>query len=382
MNCVNLKFGTTLDKHRKKNKIMRTILLLLVAISTWNKSHALELNYTWKVGETQYFSAKVTDDVSTSMMGMTMKDQFTTTTDFGLHIQSVNEKGTAKGILFILNFNVVDSKNTVLASLKDIPNEAIHSDVEVDKKGNFTFLNKVYMITTGNTNVLAYGNADGNSVSTGAQAGNMKVDAYAEFDPKTGKLKTGYTVKEIGNTKPVNIQVKEDSQTIDILPYDFLQFLALPDGHLKQGDHLTVQSGMYKTNFQVKTILPKLAVIEITMNTDKSADLHSAKVQGGSADGTTAIDMDAMDMNSFFGEDMFGEMDLDAAMGGSDMTQEDQAAMNMSKAMAPDMTVNLQASFNPAFGQFEMVAGNVRTKVNTMGLKMEVNSVLEMRRVQ
>jgi hypothetical protein len=139
---------------------------------------------------------------------------------------------------------------------------------------------------------------------------------------------------------------------------------------------------MYKTNFQVKTILPKLAVIEITMNTDKSADLHSAKVQGGSADGTTAIDMDAMDMNSFFGEDMFGEMDLDAAMGGSDMTQEDQAAMNMSKAMAPDMTVNLQASFNPAFGQFEMVAGNVRTKVNTMGLKMEVNSVLEMRRVQ
>ena len=357
---------------------MKNILLLLVAITTWNKSQALELNYTWKVGETQYFSAKVTDDVSTSMMGMTMKDQFTTTTDFGLHIVSVDNQGTAKGILFVTNFNIVNSKNAVLATLSSIPQQAIRSDVEVDRKGNFTFPKKVYMLTSGNSNVLVYGNADETSASAGIQAGNTKIDAYAEFDPKTGKLKTGYNVKDLGTTKSVTVQMKEDSQMIDILPYDFLQLLALPEGDLQKDDQLMVQSGIYKTNFIVQSIAPKLAVVEIVLNTDKSADLFDAKAKGGSADGSKTIDMD-----------MNAEMDLDMDMEthlGADMTMqlspEDQAAMDLSKAMSPDMSAKIQASFNPAFGRFEMVAGNVSTKMNTMGFQLEVNSVLEMRRVQ
>ena len=56
----------------------------------------------------------------------------------------------------------------------------------INMPGKFTFLKKVYMITSASSNVLVYGKADANSVSAGGQAGNLKVDAYAEFDPKTG----------------------------------------------------------------------------------------------------------------------------------------------------------------------------------------------------
>jgi hypothetical protein len=170
--------------------------------------------------------------------------------------------------------------------------------------------------------------------------------------------------------------MKEDSQMIDVLPYDFLQLLALPEGDLQKDDQLMVQSGIYKTNFIVQSIAPKLAVVEIVLNTDKSADLFDAKAKGSSADGSKSIDMDMntemdMDMETHFGADMTMQL-----------SPEDQAAMDLSKAMSPDMSAKIQASFNPAFGRFEMVAGTVSTKMNAMGLKMEVNSVLEMRRVQ
>ena len=95
------------------------------------------------------------------------------------------------------------------------------------------------------SNVLAYGNVDENSAQVGGQAGNMKVDAYAEFDPRTGKLKSGYSVQTLNTTKAVNVTVSEETQTIDILPYSFLELLALPEGDVMVNDQVKAQAGIY-----------------------------------------------------------------------------------------------------------------------------------------
>ncbi len=389
---ISSNFGTNFEKSlNQKNKNMKNgILLVLVSIvSSISSAFALELNYSWKAGETQYYYAQVIDQLNTSVMGMNMREQFTTTTNFGLHILSVDAQGTAKGLLFIQNFTVVDSKNTVYASLKDIPNNLIHSDFLVDRKGNFTFLNKVFLVTSDNSHVLAYGNAEGTSVATGAQTENIKLDAYAEFDPKTGKLKPNYVVSQMSQTKPVNVKIDEQTQSLMVLPYDFLELLLLPDGNLNQGDNINVQSGIYKTNFVVQSMSPQLAVVQIKMTTDKSASMFDGNVQGNSADGSMSIDMDINEMDSSMMMQMPGGVMPDMGMGsdmgfGTDMelTPEDQAAMEFGKAMSPDITANIQASFNPSLGRFELVSGNVLTKINSMGIKMEVNSVLTMRRIQ
>ncbi len=366
---------------------MKKILLLSIFILTAFCVKATELNYQWKSGAAYHFKAKVLDDVSTSMMGMEMKEQFTTTTDFVLHIQNVDANGTANAILYLVSFNVVDSKGNLFASLSDIPKKAIKSDVSVDKKGNFTFLKKIYMVTTASSNVLVYGKADGNSVSAGGQAGNLKVDAYAEFDPKTGKIKAGYNVQEIENTTSVTVKLSEDTDMIDVLPYDFLELLALPEGNVALNDEVTATAGMYKMTVKVNELANGIAGLNHTMATDKSADMFGGGASGKSGDGSSMFDMNMdtdfenaddmdMDMDMDFSDDM--DMDMDLGMGGFGMTGEEQGAMEMSKSMSPDMTCNITSKFNYSIGMFNSVKGTVSTNINTMGMKMQVDSKLEM----
>ena len=364
---------------------MKKLLLLPLILLFAFIANATELNYNWSTGAAYHFSAKVTDDVNTTMMGMTMADQFKTTTDFVLHIQSVDASGTATAILYLVSFKVVDSKGNILASLNDIPQKAIKSDVTVDKKGNFTFLKKIYMITSASSNVLVYGKADQNSVSAGGQAGNMKVDAYAEFDPKTGTLKAGYSVKEIKNTTEVSVKLTEETDMVDVLPYDFLELLALPDGNVNLNDEVIAQAGMYKMKVKVVDLANNIATMNHTMSTDKSADMFDGSASGTNGDGSSMFDMN---MDTDFedgGEDM--DMDFDSmgmgmnmgtGMGDTGMTSEDQAAMGMSKGMAPDMTCDVTSKFDYSKGMFDKVYGTVNTKINTMGVKITVDSRLEM----
>ncbi len=327
---------------------------------------AVDMSYTWKTGMVYQFSAVQTDDVSTSMMGMSMKDQFKTVTDFALYIDNVMPNGEASGTLYLLNFNVTDSRNHVLASINDIPKSAIRSDVKVDRKGKFTFLKKIMLITTDAGNVLAYASADGNSVSVGGQAGNMQVDAYAEFDPKTGKLKTGYSVKEIKNTRKVTVQVNENTDMVDVLPYDFLELLALPDGGVAKGDKASMRAGMYTVDMTVNTLENGIAGLNYKMSTDKSKDMFTGDAKGTDGNGNTMFDMNT---------EGFGNM------GDVEMTDEDKQAMDMTKMMTPDMSCDINSTFNYAAGMFDQVYGTVNTSMDAMGMKMEVKSFLQMRKL-
>ena len=370
---------------------MKTTLLLSIFSLITFLSIATELNYQWKAGSSYHFSAIVKDDIKTSVFGMTMNDVYTTTTDYVLRIDQVNGNGLATGVLYLINFKIVNSGGQIMASLNDLPKAAIESACTVDRKGIFTFPKKLYLIMGAESNVLAYGNADENSAQVGGQAGNMKVDAYAEFDPRTGKLKSGYSVQTLNTTKAVNVTVSEETQTIDILPYSFLELLALPEGDVMVNDQVKAQAGIYNMQVSVISMTNGMASMQHTISTDKNQDLFDGNAQGTRDDGSSMFNMgmdtemeESDDWGNMDELDEMEEMDMSWDLNNMEttttipVTSEEKAMMDMSKGVAPDMSCDIISNFNYADGMFENIKGTVTTQVNTMGMKMDVVSTLEM----
>ena len=329
--------------------------------NTSSSNQSTALHYTWAPGALHSFSATQIDNISTSMMGMNINEQIKTTTDLVLLINGVTSTGNATGTLYLTNFKITDSKQNVLASISDVPKSAIQSEVSVDRKGHFTFLKKVFLITSETSNVLAYGSATSNSVQMGGEAGNMKVDAYAEFNPKTGAIKAGYSVKEIKSTKSVEVKVNQETQMIDVFPYDFLELLELPEGVITQGDKMNVKSGMYTMVVTANAIQNGMAQINTTIATDKKADMFGGGINGNSGSNTMDMKVDGTE--------------------GMDLTPEDKAAIGMGQAMSPEMTGNINTNFNYGQGMFQSISGTINTVIDAMGMKMKVNSVLEMKKI-
>lgn len=353
-----------MDHKNFKKRIMKKILqsLLFVQLSIFCLS-ATELNYNWKVGASYAFNAAVVDNITTSAMGMNIQEKFTTTTDFVLLISAVNPQGTATGTLYLTNFKVVDSKGKMLANIMNVAKNCIKSDVTVDKKGKFTFLKRVYLMTTATGNALVYGNATQNNVQAGAQVGNTKVDVYAEFDPKTGALKSGYTVQTIKTTKKVDVKVTEETDEIDVFPYDFLEFLAVPEGEVAAGDKVKANAGMYQIDILVKSMAAGIASIDNTISTDKNKDMFGGGAEGQTSEGNFNMGMGGLE-----------------SMEDVELTTEDQMALGSAKAMSPQISGKITTNFDYANGMFQQVKGNLNTVIDMMGMKMTVNSVLEMKK--
>lgn len=331
---------------------MKKLLLFTFLISGLNL-FAIELNYNWKPGTAYTFNGTIVDNISTSMMGMNVQDKYTTSVDFVLAIQSVDGEGTASGTLYLINFNVKNSKGVSVASLLNLPKNSVKSEVKVDRKGNFEFLREIHLLTTPTSNVLVYANATESGVSGGVNTGEEKVEAYAEFDPKTGKLKAGYSVTAL---KPKKVTVKEndESDELDVIPYDLLEFLLLPEGDVNQGDQVRVQAGMYICDFNMLTVTPTLVSMKERIATDKNADMF-----GGGANGNT------------------GEGSFNMGFGGAEemeMEEEDKAVMNDAKAMMPTITGDITSNFDPANGIFLNAKGTVTSTMDYMGMKMTVVS--------
>jgi hypothetical protein len=347
----------------KKFKPMKNLILLLSSfLIILSSSFATELNYKWKANSFYAFNSIVTDNISTSVMGMNVSDKYITTVDFVLFIQSVDANGLATGRLYLTNFNVRDSKGLIVASLANIPKDAVKSDITVDKKGNFTFTKKVTLVTTPTSNVLVYANATENNAQAGIQTEGEKVDAYAEFDPKTGKLKAGYTLQTIQTTKKVTVNENEQSDELDVLPYDFLQMLVMPEGEIAVNNHYNVKAGMYTVDILVNSMANGIATIGETIATDKSADMFEGSASGETEDGS-------FNVGSFGGTNQM------------DLTEEDQEAIEISKSMSPNMDGTLTATFDYTNGMFVGVSGTINTNIETMGMKMTVKSVLTMKKM-
>lgn len=340
---------------------MKTLILGMITLFTAVSAYAVELNYKWKANTSYRFTATEKDDVTMSAMGMSTTEKFTTTVEFVLFVQSVDASGTAKGYLYLTNYVVKDSKGVALATLAALPKDAVQSAVSVDKKGNFTFDKKVTLVTTATGNYLVYAKADENGGSAGFSDGSERVDVYAEFDPKTGKLKAGYSVKTMNKTKPVTITTTEDSDELDVFPYAFLELMVMPDGNVNQGDKYDMKAGVYNVSATVNSITNGVASISETISTDKSQDMFSGSASGQSQEGSFNID-------EFGGMD---DMDLDS---------EDEEAIAMTKSMSPVMSGTISSVFDATNGMFSGVKGNLSTEVDTMGIKMTVKSVLEMKK--
>lgn len=334
---------------------MKNLLFTATFLATAFISKATELSYKWRANTAYTFSSLVTDNIQTSMMGMNVQDKYTTTIDFVMAIQSVDAEGTASGRLYLINYTVKNGKGATVASILNVPKNAIQSEIKVDNKGNFTFLKTVTLVTTPTSNALVYGNASENGVQAGGVVGDEKVDVYAEFDPKTGKLKAGYSVQTVKTPKKVDVKENEESDFLDVFPYDLLEFLLLPEGDVKANDQMEVTAGMYTVNENIKSLTAKQAVIGEQISTNKNNDMFQGSANGSFNDGQEQIQMQGMGGES--------EMELDA---------EDQAAMGSMKAMAPDMSGNLTTTFDIVNGMFLNSKGTITTNIDMMGAKMTV----------
>lgn len=295
------------------------------------------------------------------MMGMNIQEKYLTTVDFVLAISSVDDEGTAEGTLYIVNFNVKDSKGVSVASLLNLPKNSVKSEVKVDKKGNFTFQRKLQLITTPTSNVLVYANLNQNGGTVGAEVDGERVEVYAEFDPKTGKMKGGYSMTTIAKPKKVEIKEDEQSDEIDIIPYDLLQFLILPAGDIKLNDKIEVRAGIYTVNNHVKTLTAAQAVIGQKISTDKNADMFQGSAKGESEEA-------GFDMGTFGGTD------------GMDLDTENQAAFATTNSMSPTMNGELVSIFDVTNGQFINSKGVLSSTIDTMGVKISCTTNFELRK--
>lgn len=378
---------------------MKKLITLFSICLLTTISFATELNYSWQAGKYYHFDCSITDNVAAEAMGMSMKDKFITSTDFWLFIESVDAEGTGSGTIYLTSFSVKNAAGKTMATLNDLPKNSVSSNFKVDKKGKFTFLKRIYLITgvkaSGtSTNILAYAEAGPNGAKASAQAGGAKVEAYCEFDPATGKVKAGASFEVSQTTTTVEYKMTEEVQEVDVLPYSFLELLAVPEGGVMKDDHFEVKMGGFDNDIHVVDISNGTANINYTMVTDKDADITKVEANGSSGDGSSQMnmemDLDEPDMSMDMGTpDMEMNMDMDTDMDmdmGMDMGMSEMMGMegmpgmgSSPQAMMPDMSFDITSLFSVDKGMFDEVSGTMVVVMNMAGMKMTSNSYLVMK---
>lgn len=350
--------------------LMKKTTLLFALFIAFAPAYAVELAYKWKPGTSYKFKMNAKDDISLnmSMMGMSQssKETYLTETTLRLEVVSVDAEGTAKGFLYVESFNVKTDKGVKIAGIEAIPAKALKADISVDKKGNFTFYKRVFVIVQDNAVLLgsAKVNQDGTGASATASNGEEQVTVYAEFNPKTGAYKAGYSVKSISAPVVKKVETKPEDSEVDIIPYQVLDLLALPEGNAQQGDEATVESGYYTIG--IKTLLANANSVNIenTISTDKNKSAGTQKVNSNSDQGNMNMDMNSM---GNMGADMDSQMNSPIEGNGS-----------APKDMMPKTDGKFSFSFNVAKGIFDKVEGTVNMSQDMMGVNLKTVSTLKL----
>ena len=328
------------------------LLLFIAACILANIASLAQVNlkYKWESGTTYRFKANQKDDITMSAMGMNMNDLFNTETVFSLKVSDVHPNGSAEGILYIESFKVTNKSGATVASLKDIPSEALKSTVEVDTKGKFTFKKLVYLIVEDGRNMLvsAEAKAGQNSASGSAQVGDQKLSIHAEFDPKSGTIKAGYSMETVKEPSVKTVKVKKDAQKIDVLPLEFLDLLVLPEETITPGGSFQVKMMEYVFTTNARDITKNIASLDLNIKTDRS--------QGSSTD----------QMDNMMGD--MGSMDMEGGM-----------SMDMSGgAPKTDINGDISYKFDVDKGIFHNLSGTITNKMKGMGLDMTVTTTLQL----
>jgi len=360
---------------------------------------AATLRYAWKAKKTYRFAAESDTAVKMTGMGMNVASKFHTTSTFALKIKRVRPNGLAEGEILIESFRVEDDGGRLLAGLEGLPKGALKNRIEIDAKGRFEFKEIVYIVVdeTGH-NVLVSGKVGPNGASTtgSATVGDEKVTVYARFDPKSGRLTGGYSVKKVGKKKERSVAIKKDAQKVDILPAQFLEMLRLPDGDVSAGQSHTFEVAGSKLTVRVDALDAKSATLTSTVRSAIDTTAVAAPVVAAAADD---------DLNDDgFGDDGFDNSGFDEG-GGADPGMPDMAAMPGMGAMGMPgmgggtahgmgggaipgagggMGIKLSGTFTMKFdvarGTLRDVAGNLGTETSAGGMmKIESASTLSLR---
>lgn len=335
----------------KHSGLTLALFLLLTTIAT---AQEITLKYKWKPNALYKFKSVQKDEVKMEgspgagmpgmpdmggmggMMAISGNTVYNTNSAFTLKINSVNPDGSAAGMFYIESFRVTDGSGKAMAGLAGIPRAALKAPFIVDEQGNFTFTELPVLIVGENRTVLTVVQVDGSECASGEDAGDGEsVKVYAEFT-KTGGLKAGYTVTSISKPKAKAIAIGEEDEVIDLIPTDFLDFLAVPDGPVQEGQAQEMKGGGQETIFKIASLKGNNAVL--TTHIGAKVNAQEMKDAGDKAmgDEATAEDADA------------------------------DAIPRIVQESIGDITVN----FDRAAGMFKSLSGKVSNSQDMMGMQI------------
>ena len=325
-----------------------------------NSAFAAELVYKWAAGQQYRFASTSIDEISISGMGMSVKDEFTLDSTFSILIERVNSNGTAEGVIVVESFRVVNKAGRVIGSISDLPKDALRNLVEIDRKGNFTFKEIIYMIVNEKgDNMLVSAKVGTNGVSGSAQSGDEKMTLHASFDPKTGQMSAGYSIEKIqqpSSTKK-KVAVKQDATKVDILPGKFLELLKLPEGDIMPGESFS----MSVANMTIKTKTSSI-----------SNDVASLETSITTGDGKNSGDRIGGNM---------GDMGGFGGMGGMDGMSMGDISGGMS---TPQMFMNgsFESKFQVEKGMLHQIEGFLSTETKMNGISLKTTNKLTMKHLK
>lgn len=332
-----------------------SMVLVLCILFCVNTLFAANVAYKWQAGKSYRFKAKAVDAISMKAMGINMQETYTTSTTFSVAVKSTQPNGTADATLYVEAFSMVNSRGQLVASLKDIPKNALESMVEIDKKGRFTFKKIVYLLVEESGTLLVSGKATATGASASGQVGDEKVSVHCEFNPKTGQLKAGYSVENVKSPKK-KVAVKEDAQKVDIIPVQFLELLELPDEPIYAGSEFSFEMGDFKIKSKVGSLTKGIARI----NTVVSTKVTDATAGDG------------------FGDDMDDGMGGFPDMGMGDMIPD----MGMGSGGGTGMSMKMDGSFDVVFdinkGMMQNLKGKIVTEMSGGPMTIKGDSRVEL----
>jgi hypothetical protein len=351
-------------------------LVALLALSA--SAGAAELAYRWKKGATYRFQVDSQDTLAMTGMGVDVNARFATRSVFALAIERVRPDGSAEASLNIESFEVRDPEGRTLSALSGLPKGALKNPVDIDTKGRFRFKEVVYLLVPeSGGSILVSGKAGATGVSATGQAGDEQVTVFAEFDPKTGKLRGGATVKTVGKKKDKKVKVRQDARKVDLVPRQFLEMLRLPDGDIQAGQSASVDLAGTQVSTEVVELTDKTARLKYTVRTEASAGDASSGMPG-MPNGMPGMPA----MPSVPG--MGGVPGMDGDEGGDEAGGEDQAAAAMPGGAMPSLSVSgeFTLDIDVAQGMMSAISGTLKTRAGMGGMaSMDAASTIDMKRL-
>ncbi len=332
----------------------KILLFLLFTVCT-HYANAQQLAYQWKEGTIYRFSATQIDEITTSgsmggmsgmpnmgvdmstmMQGAIPAMKFTTKSVFALKIISKMPNGSAKGTFYLENFNVVDNKKNIIASLNNLPKSSVEADFLVDEKGNFTFIEIPFLVVREGVSFLVEAKVKPGEMAVSAEMNGEKITLMAEFNPKTGQLKAGYTLATIAKPKPKKVEMKETDTTIDLIPTDFLDLLQLP-----QTTTVGEENKMTMFGTEVNEKITAFNDQQATINLNFKSSIDAQKFE------------------------------KDAKKAGGDTDDNDDDKDNPMPQMGQSTIADFNYQFDNKAGIIKTILGNITTNQNMMGMEIK-----------